>query len=885
MSVYRKKYILEFDDVQQGSFNDYKLELWKKSPTSTTNNVTVGAINISGEDISANDPVRVVAGEVVKSKASVASSMPSTGIATVSIPNGTTTSNGILTHGVLEHTFAPTSDLDYYVAQNGGVTDVTTGLSIVQKVGVQVSNNAFFLLINEQEVDLIGSNSPVILNYNVTEDNIFAPIRSSYLDINIYHTVDMSADQFYDLYITEDDGFKVFLYKNTNLFWNGWLGSSLVSEEQISSPFLVQLRAYDGLHLLEKTPFFDTSEVFRATSNQFNDRFGYVQIRDIIGKCLFNTGLLTQVDNDIFSVIKITNDNDTATTYDDDYFLTDTKIHHTSFMNGESDGQTCFTVLKNVLTALGATIYQRDGSWCIVRIADISLFDKNSPPTCRRDYNWANATSPTSINKTTTNVLRNRPSSNYTEDTTFFQIDGASTMTFQYPLKRVVVKQDNDHNFITTNHLDSVVDLGASDPSGTLLFAEWEVNQSDGSADIQEAVVLRDIKYISSNPTLASKAEIKNNLPKVLIEADKGTNSVRWRSSEPNLKYPVSHSILCKQIEWEQIVDPTASPLEYNYATKSFVFEFMIRVLSVNPPPTDDVIYVPIILRAKATNTTGVGNYDLVTTNVNTLNENSAFFVAKFNDASEPDATMSRPFVQSTEKVNEWVKVKIHVGEQFVGSQMTSSSGLAESMELEVHIYGGFVRSSTSSAGDTFTDVKDVTFAEMKAMPTATKWKIQPEKQEYIIEQSANYSRVEDYDVKLGANVCTAGANCFIGYENGTNTAILSFNNWGIKNKTGNTLQHIVALGHMLLYRIPIRRIDGTHYGNYKYGNRMVYDSGVNGSTGKFFPMGVKMDLRNARVDFTGDDLMDNSSYNMNDIERKIKWMGEDNISETIDYA
>ena len=77
--------------------------------------------------------------------------------------------------------------------------------------------------------------------------------------------------------------------------------------------------------------------------------------------------------------------------------------------------------------------------------------------------------------------------------------------------------------------------------------------------------------------------------------------------------------------------------------------------------------------------------------------------------------------------------------------------------------------------------------------------------------------------------------------------------------------------------------MDGTHYGNYKYGDRMVYDSGVNGSSGKFFPMGVQMDLRNARTTFSGDDLMNNYGFNVA-FSRKIKWMGANNISETVDY-
>jgi hypothetical protein len=123
-------------------YNDYKLEIFKKYETenlSTTNNVTVGAINNSGENINQFDPVRVVSGEVVKSKASVSSSMPSTGIATIAIASGGTTPNGILVSGVIEGVPSQVIGYDYYVGINGGTTNTApTGTNIVQKVAVQV---------------------------------------------------------------------------------------------------------------------------------------------------------------------------------------------------------------------------------------------------------------------------------------------------------------------------------------------------------------------------------------------------------------------------------------------------------------------------------------------------------------------------------------------------------------------------------------------------------------------------------------------------------------------------------------------------------------------------------------------------------------------------
>jgi hypothetical protein len=730
-------------------------------------------------------------------------------------------------------------------------------------------------------VELTGTNSPVVINYNLTKDNIFAPIRSSYLDISIYHMDGMAADQFWDLYITQDDGFKVKLYKGADLFWNGWMGSSLVAEEQISSPYRVKLRAYDGLNLLKKTPFFDTTEVFQATANQFNDRYGYPKVKDVITKCLFNTGLIDNPTNQIISVIKIKNGSSTGTTLADDYFLDDTKIHHTSFLNGESDGMNCFEVLEMVLDSLGATIYQRDGNWCIVRISDLTQFDKDSPPTCRRDWFWKNVANPITINKTTSITEFTQASTYYTEDVPFFQIDGASSMTFQYPMKQVIVKQENDHNFITSNQLDSVNDLGASDPSGTLLFDEWEPLYGNSGLGIQEAVVLRDENYKNANANLTPRND--RNLGKALIEADAGTDGVTWRNQQPNLRYPVSHKTIKKQYDWNEFVenDAQGNP-KYNWYTSGHVFSLKFRPLKQNSLATDNYIRVPFTLRMKADNTGTLGAYDLTTGRGtgNQISETVAYFASQYDDTGN----LFRPFCQDTRKINEWQTVKLHIEEHALELDASALVGVTESCELESRIYGGFLWiEDVSSSGSTFTDRYDVTYTDIKASPTVTKWKIEPEKQEYTVEQSSIYSRVESYTVKLGSNICTTGKNCFIGFEHGTNNALLSFDNWDIVYRGGNTIQHIVALGHMLLYRIPIRRMDGTHYGNYKYGDRMVYDSGVNGSSGKFFPMGVQMDLRNARTTFSGDDLMNNYGFNVS-FSRKIKWMGENNISETVDY-
>ena len=179
-------------------------------------------------------------------------------------------------------------------------------------------------------------------------------------------------------------------------------------------------------------------------------------------------------------------------------------------------------VLQMVLRSLGATIYQRDGDWCVIKISDFTL----SPiPVLIKRSNWI--TGSTTETNYITNTQTYTSSDDVSKNINLFQVDSGSTMTIQYPLKEVIVEHDFDHNMVTKTTIDSVKDLGADDPSGTYLFTEWETSGSN----IQEAVVLRKNEALSE----------AKNLPKSFIEADLSASGVNMDYCDPSLSYPVSH--------------------------------------------------------------------------------------------------------------------------------------------------------------------------------------------------------------------------------------------------------------------------------------------------------------------------------------------------------
>lgn len=517
MAIYQKKYTLEFDDIIKDEFNDYKLEIFKKYETenlSTSDNVYITAT--ANTAITKGDPIFIESnGNAVRAKASTSSLMPAIGIAYEDIPYGN--SGQILISGYVNDLLITLGNA--YVGENGGLTNTTTGLTQVQLLGVQSTASKFILF--DQEVTLKGNNSPIQLTYNSTQDDLLSPFRSSYLDISFYK--ESLSDDYTELFAAEDDAYKVYLLKNNELFWRGWIGSQLFSEPFQSPPYLINLRAYDGLHLLKNKLYFDNIDVFQAQSNTLNDRYGYHNITDIVEKCIYNTGVIGEsiyLDSDLYYYINITNGSNFAS-----QFTYRTRIHHQTFLKGESNSMNMEEVLKIILEALGCIIYQRDGDWCIMRISDLTL---NASSNCVKRSNWRYDSS-TLINYVTTTTVP-QVLTRMTQNTNFFKVEGNGSFTMQYPLKEVIIEQEFDHNMITKTTIDSVRDLGESDPSGIYLFDEWEPS----GANVQEAVVLRSQQVLSEQTDIA----------KSFIEVDLNPSGVVMDYCDSHLYYPQSHD--CK---------------------------------------------------------------------------------------------------------------------------------------------------------------------------------------------------------------------------------------------------------------------------------------------------------------------------------------------------
>lgn len=987
MGYYINKYTLEFDDIIQGEFNDYKLEIHKKYSSDTSDNVY--ATVTANENITIGDPVIYVqSGVVARAKASTSSLMPHVGVAYENINQGA--SGQILISGIFPN---PTSvNATYYVGENGGYTTSTAGLTIIDVIGYQVAYGT--LVLTDDNVQLKGNGSPIQLNYNLVEDDILSCFRSSYLDVSFYK--ESLSEDFSELFIAENDSFKVFLYKNDNLFWQGWLATQLFSEPFASPPYVIKLRAYDGIHLLKDIPYFTSTDIFQATSNLFNDRYGYHNITDIIEKCIYNTGVL----NDVFYYINIKNQETTNLTSE---FQKKTRIHHQTFLNGESDSMNMREVLEIIFKSLGVTIYQRDGNWCIIRVSEFTTSNSNS---VIKRSNWRAVDNPTDTNYVlTTESLESVISTKVSSEVDFFQVDNSSTLTLQYPLKEVIVEQEFDHNMVTNTTIDNVNDLGASDPSGLYLMDDW---QPQGS-NIQEAVVLR-----KNEPQSQSK-----NLNKSLLEADLGYDSVKIDHCDGSLHYPSDHDVIIdsstitglraeakarplgRSLVGDQAIGLLFSPklheegtlvytgfgrsaidevsminntiLRFN-ETAGLYNDLILGVLDVNVTGQSYVVKVyqngaifftsptmparlfsdptvemgggsgatgiPTNLTFKmnfsaisdytvqivttggtiqdaqwklrgyesngvdiwgtlyysmsniVVNTFSINNYQYSDINGNAISGGNIGTVAPNIDTKDiistafiKNFTCANDFVASSfisNRINDWETYSVTATRNWQSN--------ISNLNIELHLFGSAIVQDENGAKLTspYLDVFDVSYTDIKLLPVVTDSKFVPKKQEYVISQPSNFSNKKTLETKIGSALFQTGYNRYIGFDSTTSTTFeKSWTNWTDSKFTSVTMQHLLASCYMELYRIPVRRIDGTHYGNYKYGDRLVLKVNgstdtLNGSQGKFYPMKVTMDLKMARTSFSGDDLLDNTGTDwQTGLTKTIKWIGENDITET----
>lgn len=107
----------------------------------------------------------------------------------------------------------------------------------------------------EENIDFsLSGSSPLTITWEKQGDEFFVPIKASELSMAI--NCDRNF-KYLDLFTSDPRFFRVSVFRNTKLYWCGYLVSDLYQEEFAPPPYDVQLKAVDGFNLLSSLPFAD----------------------------------------------------------------------------------------------------------------------------------------------------------------------------------------------------------------------------------------------------------------------------------------------------------------------------------------------------------------------------------------------------------------------------------------------------------------------------------------------------------------------------------------------------------------------------------------------------------------------------------------------------
>ena len=144
------------------------------------------------------------------------------------------------------------------------------------------------------------------------------------------------------LYTTNNKEFKVLLYKNSSLYWQGFVLPELYSENYIDPPYDVAVTASDQLGVLKNV--------------EYQQEAGYKSLLEIIAYTLS----ITHLDLKIVQHLNLT-------LAGKERFLDGAYVATEGYY-----GQSCYDVLNSILLSCNACIQQYGNEWVIMSLTDVS---------------------------------------------------------------------------------------------------------------------------------------------------------------------------------------------------------------------------------------------------------------------------------------------------------------------------------------------------------------------------------------------------------------------------------------------------------------------------------------------------------------------------------
>jgi hypothetical protein len=223
-------------------------------------------------------------------------------------------------------------------------------------------------VIPHDVIELIpAQDSPFVLNYKASKDNIFAPIRSSFADIKCFIPVNSQvqpSDFFFD---NDEYSLRLSFYETDGttetLKWRGFLLPDVIQYEWQEQYFL-QLTATDNLAVLKDVKY--TREDYYALYDDTNVDAG-ISISDFVCRLLKKTG--TELNVAFYSDFQL---NGTLVN------TVNLKLSEYSSVDWNTfEPKDCYFLLTSLMESLGCMLYlsNKDATWYIISVNDVAVND------------------------------------------------------------------------------------------------------------------------------------------------------------------------------------------------------------------------------------------------------------------------------------------------------------------------------------------------------------------------------------------------------------------------------------------------------------------------------------------------------------------------------
>lgn len=203
--------------------------------------------------------------------------------------------------------------------------------------------------------DLIMGGNPIECEYTNADSSKLAPLRQSSLSFELIAT---EAFELNNLYTDDERTYKVTLKKDGSIFGHYFIIPDGTREWFMDPPYTVNVRAIDGLGLLDNFKYVSDTGAFYS---------GPDSIINIFAKCLSVLGL----DMPINTFSKISYD---GMDINDDAFAK-VKIYQDRYLiqgKNVQDVMSCGEIMESILKEWVASIVQMNGEWFIFRWNDIA---------------------------------------------------------------------------------------------------------------------------------------------------------------------------------------------------------------------------------------------------------------------------------------------------------------------------------------------------------------------------------------------------------------------------------------------------------------------------------------------------------------------------------